>query len=66
MITVNCTVLLESLLDSELFGQMKAAFIRAARDRAGHFEEAEGVLWFGLSRTSIWKYITKCNIINPK
>ena len=42
LITVNCSALSESLLESELFGHIKGAYTGATHDRTGRFEEADG------------------------
>lgn len=41
-IKVNCGVLAESLLESELFGHMRGAFTGAIKDKVGRFELANG------------------------
>ncbi len=42
LITVNCSALPESLLESELFGHAKGSFTGAVGNRIGRFEEADG------------------------
>jgi two-component system, NtrC family, response regulator HydG len=42
LVTVNCSALSESLLESELFGHTKGSYTGAVRDRIGRFEETAG------------------------
>ncbi len=42
LVTVNCTTITDSLLESELFGHKKGAFTGAINDKKGLFEAADG------------------------
>ena len=42
LVRVNCSVLSENLLESELFGHAKGSFTGAVKDRIGRFQAAQG------------------------
>jgi transcriptional regulator with PAS, ATPase and Fis domain len=42
LVTVNCTALTATLMESELFGHRRGAFTGAVADKAGLFEKADG------------------------
>ncbi len=42
ILSINCSALSESLIESELFGHIKGSFTGAAQDRKGAFESASG------------------------
>ncbi|MGH7421148.1 MAG: sigma-54 interaction domain-containing protein, partial [Candidatus Rokuibacteriota bacterium] len=46
LVTVNCTALTASLMESELFGHKRGAFTGAVADKAGLFEKADGATIF--------------------
>jgi len=41
-VVLNCSAVVETLFESELFGHMRGAFTGAAQDKAGLFEHAHG------------------------
>src|SRR5919204_454993 len=42
LLTVNCTALTPTLMESELFGHRRGSFTGAIADKAGLFEKADG------------------------
>ena len=46
LVTVNCTTITDSLLESELFGHKKGSFTGAISDKKGLFEAADGATIF--------------------
>ena len=42
LVTVNCSAVVETLFESELFGHVRGAFTGASADKAGVFEAANG------------------------
>ena len=42
LVKVNCSALVESLLESELFGHVRGAFTGAIEDKIGRFQKADG------------------------
>src|SRR3989442_2769808 len=42
LLTVNCTALTPTLMESELFGHRRGSFTGAVADKAGLFEKADG------------------------
>ncbi|MEW6709219.1 MAG: sigma-54 dependent transcriptional regulator [Candidatus Riflebacteria bacterium] len=46
MVAVNCAAIVETLLESELFGHEKGAFTGADRSKTGRFEEADNSTLF--------------------
>jgi len=57
MITLNCSALSETLLESELFGHVMGAFTGAIKDRIGWFEQADGGTIFLDEISEITPYI---------
>ncbi len=51
-ITVNCSAVVETLFESELFGHMRGAFTGATETKVGLFEHAAGGTLFSTKRAS--------------
>ena len=62
LVTVNCSAVIETLFESELFGHVRGAFTGAIADKAGVFETANGgtaARRLGVSRRKLYRLIDK-------